>query len=149
MTRPYTSPLLTHYINPLVTSFTNHAPYLPFQSILLARKLVVTLFIAFSHLGPLLTDPSSPKNAPAKTVKEQLERVAVRMQATDFEASRLLGLEMAPFAGDAAALSSLKARMQEWLVQNTIRADPEVRDAVGKILNKRRADAPAGAKGTK
>jgi hypothetical protein len=49
-------------------------------------------------------------------------------------------------AGDDAAVGELKGKVKEWLVQNTIRADPEVRDAVGKALGKRRVGAPAGAR---
>ena len=41
---------------------------------------------------------------------------------------------MAPFAGDEAAVKELRGRVREWLVQNTIRADPEVRDAMGRVL---------------
>ena len=56
---------------------------------------------------------------------------------------------MAPFAGDEEMLASLKGKIKEWLVQNTIRADPMVRDALGRSLQKRRVDAPAGAKGNR
>jgi hemerythrin len=58
-------------------------------------------------------------------------------------------MEMAPFAGDEHVVQSLKGKMKEWLVQNTIRADPMVRDALGRAFKKRRINAPSGAKGTK
>ena len=53
---------------------------------------------------------------------------------------------MAPFAGDEQALNEVRAKMKEWLVQNTIRADPEVRDAVGRVMGRRRDGAPPDAK---
>lgn len=62
------------------------------------------------------------------------------------EAARLLSLEMTPFAGDEAMVKELSGRVREWLVTNTIRADPEVRDAVGRSLARRRVGAPVGAR---
>lgn len=62
------------------------------------------------------------------------------------EASRLLALEMAPFADDEQGVRELQGRVREWLVNNTIRADPEVRDAMGKALARRRIGAPPGAR---
>ena len=62
------------------------------------------------------------------------------------EATRLLGLDMAPFVGDGDGVNDLKTKLKEWLVQNTIRNDPEVRDAMGKVMGRRRLGAPAGAR---
>lgn len=62
------------------------------------------------------------------------------------EAARLLALDMAPFVGDEQGVKELQGRVREWLVTNTIRADPEVRDAMGKALTKRRIGAPPGAR---
>ena len=56
---------------------------------------------------------------------------------------------MSPFVGDEQALNDVKGKVKEWLVQNTIRNDPEVRDAMGNLLRKRRANVPAGAKGNR
>lgn len=53
---------------------------------------------------------------------------------------------MAPFVGDEDGVKELRGKVKEWLVTNTIRADPEVRDAVGRELGKRRAGAPPGAR---
>jgi hemerythrin len=46
-------------------------------------------------------------------------------------------------------MAELRARLREWLVQHTVRSDPEVRNAVGEVMKRRRAGVPAGAKGTK
>ena len=59
-----------------------------------------------------------------------------------------MGMEMSPFVGDQAALKVVQGKVKEWLVQNTIRNDPMVRDALGNELQKRRV-APAGARGTR
>ena len=53
---------------------------------------------------------------------------------------------MAPFSGDEQNLKYMRVKVKEWLVQNTIRNDPEVRDVIGKMIGKRRLGAPAGAK---
>ena len=67
-------------------------------------------------------------------------------KGSDFEAARLLTLEMTPFANDEGVAKELRGRVKDWLVTNTIRADPEVRDAVGKVMGRRRAGAPPGAR---
>lgn len=67
-------------------------------------------------------------------------------QGTEIETQRLLALEMTPLVGDEAGQNDMKGRVREWLVQNTIRSDPEVRDAMGRAMAKRRVGAPAGAR---
>ena len=80
---------------------------------------------------------------------QALERLDAAVASVDVDAKRLLELEMAPFSGDPEALAVLRGTAKEWLVQNTIRADPMVRDALGNSLKRRRTDAPPGARGTK
>ena len=67
-------------------------------------------------------------------------------RGNEIEATRLLALDMAPFAGDEQALKDLRGKMKEWLVQNTIRADPEVRDAVGRVMGSRKDGPPSRAR---
>jgi hypothetical protein len=140
-------------VNPILRTFTNHPPYLPFQLIQLARKISITLYIAFSQIGPLLNPPpptAVPTNAnPEIQLRQQLDRLESMAKAADTEATRLMGMEMSPFIGDQEALSGVKGKVKEWLVQNTIRSDPEVRDALGNLLKRRRVDAPAGARGNR
>lgn len=74
----------------------------------------------------------------------RLEGIA---KASEIESSRLLAMDMAPFAGDEQGTNELRGRVKEWLVNNTIRADPEVRDAMGRALaGRRRSGAPVGAR---
>lgn len=54
------------------------------------------------------------------------------------EVGRLLQLEMSPLVGDEQGMGELRGKVREWLVTNTIRADPEVRDAMGRVLQRRR-----------
>jgi hypothetical protein len=82
-------------------------------------------------------------------LKQQLDRLEATAKAADVEAIRLMGMEMSPFVGDNEALRDVKSKVKGWLVENTIRSDPEVRDALGNLLKRRRTDAPAGARGNR
>ena len=110
----------------------------------------MTVYIALSQLGPLLSPQVATKTGTEEEqLDRQVDRLAQMVQAADMEASRLMGMEMAPFVGDDDAIKEVQKRTSDWLVSNTIRADPEVRDAMGNVLKKRRADAPAGARGNR
>ncbi|AEO62451.1 uncharacterized protein THITE_2106630 [Thermothielavioides terrestris NRRL 8126] len=160
VTRPAPPAVLDRVVNPLLVwlSRGRRPPYLQFQAIALARKLSVTVYIAFSQIGPLLTADTSGgqvvtggrKGADDEAALRQgLERLEKTVRLLDADAARLLEMEMVPFAGDEETRKSMWAKVKEWLVQNTIRADPMVRDALGRSLAKRRMNAPAGARGTK
>ncbi|KAI1808109.1 hypothetical protein F4811DRAFT_502933 [Daldinia bambusicola] len=160
ITRPSFPRFLGALVNPLLTRFFDHPPYLPFQAIALARKLSITLYIAFSQIGPLLQPPSQrggggagaggkPAEASEKALLQSLERLEHTARSMDVDAARLMELEMAPFVGDAQVIASMRTKLKEWLVQNTIRADPMVKDALGRSFQKRRVDAPAGARGNR
>ncbi|KAI0838612.1 hypothetical protein F5Y06DRAFT_39291 [Hypoxylon sp. FL0890] len=153
VTRPSFPRFLEHVINPILTRFTSHPPYLPFQAINLARKLSITLYIAFSQIGPLLQPPDQQGTKPGekseKHLLQNLDRLEQTARSMDIDATRLMELEMSPFAGDPEVINSMRSKLKEWLVQNTIRADPMVKDALGRSFQKRRVDAPAGAKGNR
>lgn len=151
ISRPHFPPFTTNVLNPLITTFTARPPYLPFQLIQLGRKISITLNIAASQIGPLL-QPSTqvPANAsPEAQLKQQLDRLEATAKIVDAEATRAVQLELTPFMGDEQALNEVKGKTKEWLVQNTIQNDPEVRDAIGTLIKRRRTDAPAGARGTR
>ncbi|KAL9000970.1 MAG: hypothetical protein Q9169_000454 [Polycauliona sp. 2 TL-2023] len=147
LTRPYWSPILTKVVNPFFTTFTSHPPILPFQFLALAHKATFTFFIALGQLSAIFAPQDTPASSSSTAIDDQhLQRLEQMAQSTDIETRRLLALEMAPLVGDEAGQNDMKGRVREWLVQNTIRADPEVRDAMGKAMAKRRTGAPAGAR---
>ncbi|CAK7202761.1 hypothetical protein SEUCBS139899_005488 [Sporothrix eucalyptigena] len=164
ISRPYHPYILTDVLNPLFALLSpQHGAYLPFQAIQLARKLSLTMYIGFSQIGPLLGadtrsgqivtadsegNDSGPKGAADPALLAALDRLENTSRSLDADATRLLEMEMAPFVGQEEVLSNVRGKIKEWLVQNTIRADPMVRDAVGRSLQRRR-DAPAGARGTR
>ncbi|OBU00569.1 hypothetical protein VE01_01184 [Pseudogymnoascus verrucosus] len=149
--RPYAPRFASHLLNPLLTNVGGQPPYLPFQLIAILRKCALTLFIALSQLGPLLSSPqaAAKSGTEEERLTRQVERIAALAGAADAEASRLVAMEMAPFVGDEGAVREVQRRTSEWLVSNTIRSDPEVRDALGNVLKRRRVDAPAGARGNR
>ena len=53
-----------------------------------------------------------------------------------------MGLELMPFANDQAATRDLRTSLKEWLISNTIRNDPEVKGAIGVVLDRRRGGGP-------
>ena len=63
-------------------------------------------------------------------------------RALDYEATKLIDVELVPFKADPQQAANLQGKMREWLVQNTIRGDPMVRDALGRSLKKRRVEYP-------
>jgi len=139
-------------LNPILSAFTTHPPYLPFQLIQLARKISLTMAIAFSQIGPLLEQPSpnSPKATdPEVQLQQNLDRLEEIAGLAKHEADRAVMLEMVPFMGDEQAMGALQGKIKTWLVQNTVRSDPMVRDALGRSLQKRRTEAPAGARGNR
>lgn len=152
VTRPDFPPFV-NAINAVLLRFTSSPPYLPFQIISLARRLTITFYIALNQIGPLIafmiTGPEKSEEDDEKAMRQSLHRLEMLTKQLDGDAVRLLDMEMAPFKGDNDATSNLQGKMREWLVQNTIRADPMVRDAMGTSLRKRRVDAPAGAKGNR
>lgn len=150
MTRPNFPAILEKAINPIMANFTSRAPYLPFQALSLARKLVLTFFIALSQIGPLLAGPTTALDQNGKEVQgQQLDRLDANVRAADQEVGRLLGLELTPFAAEDSSMQELKSAMHRWLVDNTVRSNADVRTAIGRVLERRRAGAPAGAQGTR
>ena len=147
LTRPYFSPVLTKIFNPALSAVSGHPPLLPFQLLILARKATFTLFIALSQLGNLFPQPPTSSSSGFSALdQQQLVRLEGIAKANEAEVGRLLGMDMAPFAGDEQGTKELRGRVREWLVNNTIRNDPEVRDAVSRAMAKRRTGAPSGAR---
>ncbi|KXL49747.1 hypothetical protein M433DRAFT_74234 [Acidomyces richmondensis BFW] len=145
MTRPDFPAFLANVANSLLIATGLRPPYLPFQMIILLRKLVVTFFIALSQLGPVLKDPNMTLTESGDVVPTQLiERVNVLATATGQEVSRLMGLELMPFVeNEVSSMDGVRRSLKEWLVQNTFRNDPEVKRAVSAVLDRRRKQAHA------
>jgi hypothetical protein len=143
--------LLTQVVNPIFAIIPTHPQFLPWQLISLLRKLILTAFIAFSQIGPLLASPEAAAAAEQndQVSQQQLQRLGALGQALESEANMLMGLEMTPFAGDEAAMREMRGRMKRFLVDNTVRSNVEVRNAMGEAIARRRQGVPHGAVGAR
>lgn len=133
VSRPYPPAIIARIINPLFTLSKVHPPYLPFQALILARKIAITTFIALSQLSPIFNPPKDDSTV----VLKQLAHLNDGTRKLDIEAKRLLTLELAPFVSERQFINDLKFRVKEWLVQNRIRGDAEVRSTVSRVLRAR------------
>ena len=93
----------------------------------LVRKIALAASIAISQLGPSSRNERSGHN---EIDEQRLARLELLSLSNDMSATRLLRMQMAPFHGDEDGLARLKTGMTKWLHQNTIRADPFVREAI-------------------
>ncbi|KAF8254074.1 chaperone J-domain-containing protein [Wilcoxina mikolae CBS 423.85] len=122
-------------------------PLLAFEQAVLMRKVCVTCFIAFNQLGPFLVGGERKKMGEGG-LEGKLEQLMVMAGVVEVEAAKAQHVEFIPFAeGDGK--QEVERKMRDWLVELTVRNDPEVRDAMGNAKSRRRMGVPAGAKGTK
>ena len=142
--RPEFPRLLTNFVNPLLVRTGLRAPYLPFQMLTLLRRIAVAFFIALSQLGPVLKGPDTLAGTDENVDPKLMDRLSVLGHATDQEVTRLMGLELTPFAEGEEGKRELKVTLKEWLVQNTMRNDPEVKAAIGAVLTRRRQEGLVG-----
>ncbi|KAK5004540.1 hypothetical protein LTR28_008770 [Elasticomyces elasticus] len=152
--RPTHPRFLVSVMNPLLTALHLRTPYLPFQILSLARKLALTSFIALQQLMPLLSaSPQGGTAANGEIQGAQLDRLGALAQMTNLEASRLLELDVTPFRmadsrSDGAGMKELRDSAKEWLVENAVRSQPAVREAVARAVQRRRlggVDAGVGS----
>ncbi|KAK3629279.1 hypothetical protein LTR56_018166 [Elasticomyces elasticus] len=136
MMSPTSPAVFDNVINPFLLVTGWRPPYLPFQMLELLRKLTLTFFIALSQLGPVLQGPQVADGDALST--QHLDRIDALAKAADQEVSRLAQLELMPFGNDQASTKNLRMSLKEWLVQNTIRNDREVREAIKTVLDRRR-----------
>lgn len=71
---------------------------------------------------------------------QRLAQLAQLSRATDDEATRLLQLGLAPFRGDREGTATLRKGMKEGLVLSSVRASPEVQQAVAQVMERSRLE---------
>lgn len=71
---------------------------------------------------------------------QQLGQVVQLSRTTDAEATRLLQLGLAPFRGDRDGAAMLRKGMKEGLVLSSVRASPEVQQAVGEVMERKKRE---------
>ncbi|KAJ9638072.1 uncharacterized protein PV06_04945 [Exophiala oligosperma] len=138
---------LTHTWNPprLVNLWANTAyalmpqllpPHLlPFQILALARRMSMSLNIFISQLAPPTARNPGLKD---QQMHQQVAHLAQTANRLDAESGNLLQLGLSPFKGDAEKSEILRTGMKESLLLSALRNNPEVRDAVQSVLDRRR-----------
>ena len=104
----------------------------------LARKVSLTISIALSQLGPYFQRAST--QAPNAIDPMRLSRLEQLALANEVEATGLLKMEMIQHAEGEETTRELKVGIRDWLVQNTIRVDPGVRQAISSATERRKRE---------
>lgn len=108
---------------------------LPFQLLALARRMSMSLNIFISQLAPPAARSKAEQDRHMQQHISHLNQVAMR---TDAEASGLLSLGLAPFRGDKDKVEVLRRGMKEGIIMSAVRNSPEVKDAVRKVIERKR-----------
>lgn len=151
ITRPKALFMPGFYIPPAIRSLLGISPtfyLLPFQILTLAQRASVTLHIFISQLTPPEVSKGS-SSAPGERIHPQtmqrLAQLAQLSRATDGEATRLLQLGLAPFRGDREGIATLRKGMKEGLVLSSVRASPEVQQAIAQVMERKKPEKDSKA----
>ncbi|KAF2128007.1 hypothetical protein P153DRAFT_432422 [Dothidotthia symphoricarpi CBS 119687] len=151
--RPDYPPVLTKYLNPLVSGLHLRPAYLPFQATAIAKKASISLAQFLSLLMPLYRDnPNNPQRSSEDTDEvrhKQLDRLVAFVAESNKESSRLIELESIPYRDNEKAKSELRDALKKYMVQNVVHQEKDVRNAIGQSMARRRTGVPHGAVGTK
>jgi hypothetical protein len=113
---------------------------LPFQILTLARRASILLHIFISQIAPpSARAPVGGDKISPQTMQRMGQLVAATRQA-DFEATRMLGVGLAPFRGDRESVSALRRGMKEGLILAGVRSSPEVQRAVAQVVERRKME---------
>jgi curved DNA-binding protein CbpA len=151
--RPDSPSFITKWLNPLVTGLNLRPAYLPFQVTSIVKKASISAAQFLGLLIPLYRDdPQRPAKATDDSDEsrhKQLDRLEAVVQAGNQDVTRILELESTIFKENERAKGELRSAMTNYMVQNVIHQEPEVRNAIGQRIGRRRTGAPHGAQGTK
>lgn len=151
--RPDHPPFITQWLNPLVTGLHLRPAYLPFQVTIIVKKAAISGAQFLGLLMPLYRDdptkPSTPTDDSDESRQKQLDRLEAIVAAGNQDVTRVLELESTIFKENERAKSELRKAMKTFMMNNVVHQEPEVRNAIGQRIGRKRADAPHGAQGTK
>lgn len=113
---------------------------LPFQTLTLARRASITLHIFISQMAPPSARAATNGEKISPQVMQRMGQLVQASRATDFEATRLLQLGLAPFRGDRESVSALRRGMKEGLILGGVRSSPEVQRAVAQVAERQKIE---------
>ncbi|KAF3145288.1 hypothetical protein TWF703_007872 [Orbilia oligospora] len=139
VTRPY------FLASTRIIYFFTQRTLLPFEQVALAQQILLSAIIGISQLAPLFQERRMKWSE--TTYSDHLDRLMAQAAAIKNEAKAAADMEIAPFVRQDGSIDrNLKMQMADWLVERRIESEPEMRDALGRVLAKRRKDRPAGSK---
>jgi hypothetical protein len=142
ITSPTSPSVLTNFVNPLVTFFGVRQAYLPFQFLSILRRAALSSFIAVSQVSPVLAITSRGASADSAQTEmmqaKQLDQLEANLGNIAVQAKMMFEVEMAPFKANKAAKRDLEDKFREWIVQDAVRMNPEVRDQFEQVMVDRR-----------
>ncbi|KAJ5464590.1 uncharacterized protein N7458_000276 [Penicillium daleae] len=113
----------------------------PFQILTLARRASITLHIFISQMAPPAARASASNGETlSPQTMQRMGQLVQASRATDFEATRLLQLGLAPFRGDRESVGALRRGMKEGLILGGVRSSPEVQRAVAQVMERRKGE---------
>ncbi|EWC43457.1 hypothetical protein DRE_07567 [Drechslerella stenobrocha 248] len=122
-----------------VLQFITRRTLLPFEQVALAQQVLISTIIAISQLSPLFQQRR--KKWSDKMYSEQLDRMVMLAVTMMNEAKASADMELAPFMKpDGSVDRDLKMRISNWLVERRIESEPQMRDAMGRIIEKRKRE---------
>ncbi|TGZ84651.1 hypothetical protein EX30DRAFT_301716 [Ascodesmis nigricans] len=150
ITRPFS--ILNLSPIPRILEFLRIKPLLPYEQLVLLRRISLSFFVAINQLGGLFSKPSATSSK--ASMQQNLEQLLGLGKFVEAEARKTAVLEVLPFDGDGDGnggelrgdLKTLQRRVGEWMVEMQVRNDPEMREVQGKVVRRRREGAPKGAK---
>ncbi|KAF2758720.1 hypothetical protein EJ05DRAFT_510613 [Pseudovirgaria hyperparasitica] len=148
-----TVPAFMRHLNAVLAAIKVR-PLLPYQFLRVVSTTAVAAFIASQQAASIPPLPSSQRQVgivdgdQTAHNHKQINEIVTTQTSLNMDGMRLLQMETAPFQGDERQMKELQERMSDWILQNAVRADAKVRNAVGQQIMKRREGAPAGARGT-
>lgn len=121
--------VVARVLNPLF-GVLGHPAYLPFQVIVVARKVLVAVFVASQQVAPLLRPVTKTQMSEAERLRMLVARQEVLVMGAHMKLGKLLEEELRPFMGDGETMVELQAKLKERHVRNAVEEDGEVRAAV-------------------
>ncbi|KAJ5128382.1 hypothetical protein N7448_002101 [Penicillium atrosanguineum] len=110
---------------------------LPFQTLALARRASILLHIFISQVAPPSARTSAGEDKISPQTMQRMGQLVAGTRQADFEATRMLGVGLAPFRGDRESVSALRRGMKEGLILGGVRSSPEVQRAVAQVVERR------------
>ncbi|KAK5075881.1 hypothetical protein LTR70_002658 [Exophiala xenobiotica] len=131
---------------------------LPFQLLDVSGRLALSLNIFISQISVLFPaasgalppggEGSMQMRGWVQQLNSNLANLAGVSNRIDQEAGGLLQLQFAPYKGQPAQVRELRRGMKEGMVMGSVRSHPEVREAVRRVVERRKAAIRGGDGGS-